>query len=118
MVICVSVDDKKSVDKRFGRCDEFAIYDSVSKETSYVENIGKSQSNGAGIKAAKQVIDLKADVLISGKIGPNAFEVLEGAGIKVLKADSANLQSVIDSAVTKNLEVLSDASGKSHGGMS
>ena len=73
------------VDPRFGRAKYFVIVDPKTLEYDVVEN--KQNLNlphGAGIQAAKTVVDQKADVLISGNCGPKAFDVLNIAGIKVV----------------------------------
>ena len=70
------------VDPRFGRCTYFAIIDS-SGTLRAVMNTAKDFGNGAGIEAAKQIIDANADVVITGSIGPNAFRVLSAAGVRV-----------------------------------
>ena len=73
------------VDPHFGRAKYFIIVDPKTLEYDAVENKQNLNSpQGAGIQAAKTVVDQKADVLISGNCGPNAFEILNGAGIKVV----------------------------------
>jgi predicted Fe-Mo cluster-binding NifX family protein len=73
------------MDPRFGRAKYFVIVDPDTLEYEVAEN--KQNLNlpqGAGIQAAKAIVDQKADVLISGNCGPKAFEVLKAAGIKVV----------------------------------
>ncbi len=73
------------MDPRFGRAKYFLIVDSETLEYEVAEN--KQNLNlpqGAGIQAAKAIVDLKADVLISGNCGPKAFQVLNAAGIQVV----------------------------------
>jgi predicted Fe-Mo cluster-binding NifX family protein len=73
------------MDPRFGRAKYFVIVDSDTLEYDVAEN--KQNLNlpqGAGIQAAKAIVDQKADVLISGNCGPKAFQVLNAAGIKVV----------------------------------
>jgi len=73
------------MDPRFGRAKYFVIVDSQTLEYEVAEN--KQNLNlpqGAGIQAAKTIVDQKADVLISGNCGPKAFNVLSAAGIEVV----------------------------------
>ena len=73
------------VDPRFGRAKYFVIVDPKTLEYDVVENKQNLNSlQGAGIQAAKTMVDQKADILISGNCGPNAFKVLNAAGIKVI----------------------------------
>jgi len=75
------------VDARFGRCAYFLIVEveeNKIKGHEAIKNPGVSAMGGAGIQAAQIVASKKIDVLITGNIGPNAFNVLSGTGIKIL----------------------------------
>ena len=67
------------IDQRFGRCKYFIIVDleenKVIKAKS-IENKGAIQGHGAGIKSAQQIAELGIDSVITGQIGPNAFDIL------------------------------------------
>ena len=77
-----SLDD--NVDSRFGRAGGFVVVDVATRETQYLDN-GASQvmSQGAGIQAAEIVAGAGADVLLSGYVGPKAFQALNAVGIIV-----------------------------------
>jgi predicted DNA-binding protein (UPF0251 family)/predicted Fe-Mo cluster-binding NifX family protein len=77
-----TLDDK--VDPRFGRAGGFVVVDVNTKETQYIDN-GASQvmSQGAGIQAAEIVARAEANVLLSGYVGPKAFQALSAAGIAI-----------------------------------
>ncbi len=72
------------VDPRFGRAGGFVIVDSESLESRYLDN-GSAQvaPKGAGYQAAKRVADAGAEVVLSGYVGPKAFDALKAAGIRV-----------------------------------
>ena len=72
------------VDPRFGRAGGFVIIDTDSMESRYLDN-GSAQvaPKGAGYQAAKRVADAGAQVVLSGYVGPKAFEALQSAGIRV-----------------------------------
>jgi predicted Fe-Mo cluster-binding NifX family protein len=73
------------MDPRFGRAKYFIVVDPKTLEYEAVENEQNlNLPQGAGIQAAKTIVDNKADVLISGSCGPKAFDVLNAAGIKVV----------------------------------
>lgn len=83
-ITCNGEGEEQPVEERFGRCAVFAIYDERSGGAlSYVPNLAKDANSGAGVKAAQQLIDLEVDVLVTGKVGPGAQEVLDEVGIKV-----------------------------------
>lgn len=119
MKIGISSDGKNldsSLDLRFGRCSYFVIYDTESNEVKVVENGGQSSKGGAGIAAAQQLIDENVDVVITGNLGPNAFELIEKANIKAFKCESISLKSVIEKYRNGELEELKN-SGPAHHGM-
>lgn len=72
------------VDPRFGRAGGFVLVDSKTMATEYLDN-GESQimPQGAGISSAEKLANAGVDVILSGYIGPKAFEALTAAGIKV-----------------------------------
>jgi len=77
-----NLDDK--VDSRFGRAGGFLIVDSESMETRYLDN-GSAQvaAKGAGYQAAELVAGSGAKVVLSGYVGPKAFEALKAVDIQV-----------------------------------
>ncbi|MCK4728097.1 MAG: NifB/NifX family molybdenum-iron cluster-binding protein, partial [Desulfobacterales bacterium] len=84
------------MDPRFGRAQYFLIVDPETLEYEAVEN--KQNLNlpqGAGIQAAKTVVDQNADVLISGNCGPKAFDVLNAANIKVVTGAKGRVMDAI-----------------------
>lgn len=86
MKICITsrgTDLFSQCDPRFGRCPYFVIVDDDSMSFEALENPGPLADGGAGIKAAQALTALNVDALLTGKMGPNAFSVLDAAGIKV-----------------------------------
>lgn len=77
-----SLDDR--VDPRFGRAGGFVLVDPSTMETRYIDN-GASQTmgQGAGIQAAENVAGAGAEIVLSGYIGPKAFQALTAGGIKI-----------------------------------
>jgi len=77
-----SLDDR--VDPRFGRAAGFVIVDLDSMESRYIDN-GQSQvmAQGAGIQAAELIAQAGVSCLLTGYVGPKAFQALAAAGIKI-----------------------------------
>ena len=77
-----SLDDQ--VDPRFGRAAGFVVVDINTMEHRYVDN-GQSQvmAQGAGIQAAELIVQAGANCLLTGFVGPKAFQALTAAKIKV-----------------------------------
>jgi len=96
------------MDQRFGRCAFFAAYDTESKEITFVENEGLNATGGAGIKAANSIIDMDANVLITGHLGPNASDVLKASDVKLYTSPSKKLSEVIKDYEENKLSELTE----------
>ena len=102
------------LDERFGRCEYFLIYDTKDKQTSVLENKGQLASGGAGIKAAQQLIDEKVDVIITGHLGPNAYELIDKSGIKAYECKTTTINSVIQRLEKGELTEIREAGSAHH----
>jgi predicted Fe-Mo cluster-binding NifX family protein len=70
------------VDPRFGRARYFVLVDTATGEEAVHDNVQNLEAaQGAGIQAARTVADLGAEAVISGNLGPRAFETLQAAGV-------------------------------------
>ncbi|HOO29079.1 MAG TPA: NifB/NifX family molybdenum-iron cluster-binding protein, partial [Lachnospiraceae bacterium] len=102
--------------RRFGRCEYFLIYDNETKEYKAVANKGVASSQGAGIAAASQVIDENVSAVITGNLGPNAFELIEKAGIKAYGCEAVPVYRAVEMFQKDQLTAVSFA-GRAHQGM-
>jgi predicted Fe-Mo cluster-binding NifX family protein len=62
-----------------------------------VGNPAFTAGGGAGIQAAQLVAERGADVVITGNMGPNAFQALQAAGLKIITGAQGTVKNVIDS---------------------
>jgi predicted Fe-Mo cluster-binding NifX family protein len=93
-------------DFRFGRARYILIVDSETMQYASVENKKNVNApHGAGMQAAKTVVDQNAEVLITGRIGPNAFEVLKAAGVEVITSVEGRVIDIITQYKMGQLEV-------------
>ena len=116
MKIAISASGKTNeslLDIRFGRCEYFQIFDTQSGEVKILENKGQNASGGAGIASSNQLIDEKVDVIITGNLGPNAFEIIEKAEIKSYKCGNIAISSALEKYKNGELEEIK-ISGPSH----
>jgi predicted Fe-Mo cluster-binding NifX family protein len=74
------------VDARFGRTAAFCIVDVETGEWQAFDNPALSASGGAGVQASQFVAKHGVQAVISGAFGPNAFDTLAAAGIKMYLA--------------------------------
>lgn len=108
--------DKDSLlDMRFGRCEYFQIHDTESGEVKIIENEGLNSSGGAGIAASNQLLDEKVEVIITGNLGPNAFGIIEKAGIKAYMCGNIAIDSVLEKYNNGELREIK-VSGPAHHG--
>ena len=72
------------MDPRFGRAAGFVVVDLETMATQYIDN-GQSQvmAQGAGIQAAELIARAGVTCLLTGFVGPKAFQALSAAGIKI-----------------------------------
>lgn len=74
------------VDKRFGRCSWFLFVDTGSLQFEAIGNKNADAASGAGTACAQLVLEKEVDAVISGQVGPNAYEVLKQGGVKIFIA--------------------------------
>ena len=85
------------MDSRFGRASAYLIYDSETKDIKILPNEeAKNAPGGAGVLAGGIVAESGAEVLISGNVGPRAFDVLTQAGVKVYMAVFKTVREAIE----------------------
>jgi predicted Fe-Mo cluster-binding NifX family protein len=99
MKVCVSaVADSldAQVDPRFGRCTSLVIVDSENMEFEAIPNMASGAMGGAGIQAAQTIASKGAKVLITGNVGPNAFQALSAAGIKIVTGAFGTVREVVE----------------------
>lgn len=81
------------LDPRFGRARYILILDETGAISEVIDNLANLNAlKGAGIQTGKLLADRKVDVLVTGHCGPNAFTVLNAAGIKVAVEQSGTVR--------------------------
>jgi len=83
------------VDPRFGRCNNFVIYDEDSDSYETIQNEGVMSRGGAGIRAAQTLIDKGVKVVMTGNVGPNAFRTMSAAGIDIHIGVSGKIEDAL-----------------------
>jgi len=87
---------ESDIDPRFGRCKYFLAVDSDTKEFEVFSNESAAAMGGAGIRAAQFVADLNVKAVLTGNIGPNAFDVLDAAGMDILTGIEGTVNDAIE----------------------
>ncbi|HOP06570.1 MAG TPA: NifB/NifX family molybdenum-iron cluster-binding protein [candidate division Zixibacteria bacterium] len=118
MKIAVSAqgtDMNSPVDPRFGRAAHFVIYDTETKNFEVLSNgDNAAAAQGAGIQAAQMVADQAVDMVVSGNMGPKAFQVLRAAGIKMVSWSDGTVQEAIDMIESGQYDLIDQANVGGH----
>ena len=99
MKICVSAVANSldaQLDPRFGRCPYFVIVDSESMQFEAIPNMASGATGGAGIQAAQIIANKGVKVVITGNVGPNAFQALSAAGIKIVTGVFGTVREAVE----------------------
>ncbi len=102
----------------FGRAPYFTIVEVDNGkilDVEVVKNDNAAASGGAGIAAAQLMIEKGVSSVLTGRVGPNAFNVLSSAGINVYDAAGLKVRDAIEKLLNGELETV--ASPGKGGGM-
>jgi predicted Fe-Mo cluster-binding NifX family protein len=105
------------VDPRFGRCQYFVVVDTETMQFKPIDNSSAAASGGAGIAAAQSLTGQGIDAVLTGNCGPNAYQVLSPAGIKVITGVSGKIKNVVENYVAGKLQESLQANVPGHFGM-
>ena len=103
------------LDRRFGRCPYFLIVDTETQKRTFLSNPGLVSERGAGTQAAQYLVNENVEVIICGDFGPNAYSVLDAAGIQMYTASEGKVDSIIADFHTGKLRRALSHSGHGHG---
>jgi predicted Fe-Mo cluster-binding NifX family protein len=120
MKLCISskgTNLEASVDPRFGRCQYFLFVDTETMNFQCVGNPAFAAGGGAGIQAAQLAINRGAKVILTGDVGPNAFQALQAGGVKIVTGAQGLIRDVIERFNRGELGYAGTASVGSHTGI-
>ncbi len=93
------------VDSRFGRCAWFLLVDSETMECEAIKNENADAASGAGTSCAQLVLEKGVDAVISGRVGPNAYEVLKQGEVTIFIAPpDKNIKEAIQKCKDNQLQ--------------
>ena len=91
------------VSEQFGRCQYFLIVEPETMKFEAVSNLGEQMQSGAGPKAAELIIGKGAGVLLTGRVGDKAEQVLKQGGVKILNGfkGTIKVRDAVESYLSK-----------------
>ena len=95
----VSKDKSSKLSEVFGRSEFFAIYDTETKNTEYIDNGSAQGARGVGVSVGQLAINSGVSKVVTRKLGPNAVNALESGNIEVVIQENTDktLEEIIQS---------------------
>jgi len=78
---------------------------------------GSDSSGGAGIQAGQRVADARAEAVLTGNVGPNAFRTLSGLGLKVYTGVTGTVKEAVEQFKAGGLKETTSSTVGAHFGM-
>jgi predicted Fe-Mo cluster-binding NifX family protein len=101
----------------FGRCMTYILVDTETMQYEAVENPALSAGGGAGIQAAQFIIGLGAQAVVTGNVGPNAFGVLQSAGVPAYLCQDGTVRQAVEAYKAGQLSAAGGATAPAHAGL-
>lgn len=97
----------------FGRCPTFIFVDPETLAFEALPNAAIGAAGGAGVQAAQTVVQHGVQAVIAPSLGPNAFRVIQAAGIPTYRLEGETVRAVVEAFQAGKLERL-DVAGPDH----
>ncbi|HUU19454.1 MAG TPA: NifB/NifX family molybdenum-iron cluster-binding protein [Sedimentisphaerales bacterium] len=103
------------IDPRFGRAKWLLVVDTqTGSSEAYDNTVNLNIVQGAGIQTGQNVVNLGAEAVITGNIGPNAIKTLSAANVKVFLSKAKTIQEAIESFKAGEFEEVKQANVEGH----
>jgi len=101
----------------FGRCPTYLFVVPETMEFEAVPNPAMNQGGGAGIQAAQFVVNQGAEAVLSGNLGPNAFDVLQAASVPGFLVSEGTVRQAVEAYKAGQLQPMGGPNVGAHAGM-
>lgn len=105
------------VNPLFGRCQYFIIINPDTMDFEAIPNESTIVTGGAGIQAAQSIAHKDIDGLLTGDIGPNAFQTLSVTGIEVITGVNGTVREAVEQYKSGTLKSTMEATVPVHAGI-
>jgi len=103
------------IDPRFGRARYLILVDTDTGAFSAVDNeINLNAAQGAGIQTGRKVVELKAQAVITGHVGPKAFSTLAAGGLVAYTGAQGTVSQAIEQLKAGQLQRTESADVEGH----
>lgn len=97
-------DLESSFNPTFGRSPMFIFLEEDTQEVEAIKNPAVDAHGGAGIQAAKFVIDQGAEAIITGRVGPKAMDVLRADAVPIYIFHGNSVRQAVEAFRTGKLK--------------
>jgi predicted Fe-Mo cluster-binding NifX family protein len=116
MKLAISIqgqDPNAPIDLHFGRACCFRIVDTETGQQTVLDNASAAQAaQGAGLQAVQALARLGVQAVLTGHVGPKAWNALQAAKIQVYPVGGGSLEQAVQSLLDGHLQPLSQVDVK------
>jgi predicted Fe-Mo cluster-binding NifX family protein len=110
------IDLDAPVSSVLGRCLAYVLVDTETMHAETTENPATDTLRGAGFEAAGFIVERGAKAVLTGSVGPNAFHVLQAAGVPVYLSGRGTVREAVTAYVLGRLQLMEGANVATHSG--
>lgn len=103
------------IDSRFGRARYFLLIDTDTGHLTAHDNVQNLNApQGAGIQAAQVVVQLGAEAVLTGHVGPKAFATLQAGRVAVHPGATGTVRQAVEAFRSGRLPPTAKANVEGH----
>lgn len=98
MIIAIATNENHLnaiVDPHFGRCDWYCLFDTETRESSFIENPARNHQEKAGCDAANLLLGKNISMAIAGRFGSKVVDVFRKNNIQMVIPETQQILSEI-----------------------
>lgn len=111
MKIALPVENKSmdaNISNTFGRTPYLLIYNTLTKESMFLDHRAAVSKGAAGIRASEVVADNGVKALLTSTCGENTHKILNNAEVLIYKSRPGTIKQNIDAFMSDQLSLLTE----------